>query len=144
MLRGPLHRHHLLLCQVPLINLVYAPDSPSDVIVDEEIENENGSSKSISVRPTTVMLTYGRHRICNLMPAFESPAHVVDVIDHFFGKYAERIVLDSWFASQESLKAIYRPQGKKRSDYHSCKLRAVLHCQTTPTPLPRNATLTHS
>lgn len=96
--------------QAPSVDLFYAPGPPSgvQVPVGDEDESEADISESILAKPTTVMLTYGRHESGDL-PGFESAAHLVDVVERVFGNGVERIVLGPWLDAYESLEAAYWP-----------------------------------
>jgi hypothetical protein len=85
------------------MNLFYAtdaPDKPSD-IGDEILEH-------VFVQPTTVMVTNAKRTVDGPV-GFDSAEHLVDVVNRVFGSCVERIILNPWFDSINTLEQIYWP-----------------------------------
>lgn len=97
------HAADFCRAQVKFMNLFYAieaPGEPSDTR-DEILEH-------IFVQPTTVMVTYAARKIDGPV-GFDSAEHLVDVVNRVFGSCVERIILNPWFDTLDSLEQTYWP-----------------------------------
>ncbi|KAH7138192.1 hypothetical protein B0J11DRAFT_563215 [Dendryphion nanum] len=86
--------------QIKTMNLFYAidaPDAPSSVGYD--------ILEPVFVKPTTVMVTKSDYHV--KPGCFDSPEHLVDVVNRVFGSGVEQINLDFLFHSHNTFEHIY-------------------------------------
>jgi hypothetical protein len=97
------HAADFCRAQVKLMNLYYAIDAP-----DEPYDIRDEILEHVFMKPTTVMVTNAARKVDGPV-SFDSAEHLVDVVNRVFGNCVERIILNPWFDSIDSLEQIYWP-----------------------------------
>jgi hypothetical protein len=115
--------HAAVLCrgQVKLMHLIYS---------SEELANTNNDIQEILepifAQPEAVMVTSGRlfpEPQCPIdkLVKFDSAEHLVGVIDRVFGTFTQRLILDPWHQSYNTLRGLYWPHEEQtRTHEDSC------------------------
>ncbi|KAF2691410.1 hypothetical protein K458DRAFT_381268 [Lentithecium fluviatile CBS 122367] len=109
------HAANFCRAQVKVMDLFYAIDALDELsdIRDEILEH-------VFVQPTTVMVTNAKRKVDGPV-GFESAELLVDVVNRIFGSCVERIILNSWFDSIDTLEQIHWP--------HTIQTRKLMRIQ---------------
>ncbi|KAF2712259.1 hypothetical protein K504DRAFT_464342 [Pleomassaria siparia CBS 279.74] len=89
--------------QIGLVNLFYAIDAPN-----EPSDTGDTISEPIFLPRTTVMITNAKNKKDG-PKGFNSGEHLVDIVNRVFGSCVERIILNSWFKSSNTLEEFFWP-----------------------------------
>jgi hypothetical protein len=93
-----------------LVNMFYVVDARGE---PRDIGRE--VSEPILTQQKSIMITNAYDKV-NGPKGFDSAEHLVDVVVRVFGSCVERIILNSWFRSMNSLEEIYWPHSAQMKD----------------------------
>jgi hypothetical protein len=95
------HAMNFCRSQVTIVDLRYSTDAQC-AIADEP--RPRGL-----LQPTTVVVTKSRFNFPGTVKDFESPGHLADVVTELFGNNIERLVLNIWASTEDTLETLYWP-----------------------------------